>query len=110
MTLTRRRFLELAISGAALAGAEKTPRGQTLKRRSSRDVGPTSINRKALVTRHNPTLRKLDPLAPLSIGNGEFTFTADVTGLQTFWEEYEKSIPLCTMSQWGWHTSPVPAG
>ncbi|MGH9880576.1 MAG: glycoside hydrolase family 65, partial [Pyrinomonadaceae bacterium] len=63
-----------------------------------------------LVSRHNPTLRKLDPLSPLSLGNGEFAFTGDITGLQTFPQEYEQTMPLCTMAQWGWHTSPVPAG
>jgi protein-glucosylgalactosylhydroxylysine glucosidase len=52
----------------------------------------------------------LDPLAPLSIGNGEFAFTADVTGLQTFPQFHENAMPLCTMSQWGWHTSPLAPG
>jgi len=63
-----------------------------------------------VVKRHNPVLRKLDPLSPLSLGNGEFAFTGDVTGLQTFSREYENAMPLCTMSQWGWHTSPLPRG
>jgi len=68
------------------------------------------IDRRALVRRHNVTLRKVDPLAPLSVGNGEFAFTADVTGLQSFPEVYEKGIPLCTMSNWGWHEAPPPPG
>ena len=71
--------------------------------------GTNSIDRHALVTRHNPILRKLDPSTPLSIGNGEFAFTADITGLQTFPRAYENAMPLCTMSQWGWHTQPAPA-
>jgi len=66
------------------------------------------IDRYALVTRHNPVMRKLDPLSPLSVGNGEFAFTCDITGLQTFPEEYANGMPLCTMSQWGWHTKPIP--
>jgi hypothetical protein len=45
------------------------------------------IDRFTLVTRHNPTLNKFDLLSPLSVGNGEFAFTADVTGLQTFSED-----------------------
>jgi len=49
-------------------------------------------------------------MSPLSVGNGEFAFTADVTGLQTFPETYARGIPLCTQSQWGWHTSPNPKG
>lgn len=69
-----------------------------------------TIDRAALVNRHHPTLRKLDPLSPLSVGNGEFAFTCDVTGLQTIPQEYEKTMPLCTMSQWGWHTQPLPRG
>jgi len=37
------------------------------------------------------------------VGNGKFTFTADITGLQTFASIYEKGVPLATMAQWGWH-------
>ncbi len=68
------------------------------------------IDRAALVRRHDPVLRQFDPLSPLSVGNGEFAFTADVTGLQTFPEVYEQATPLCAMSQWGWHRAPLPAG
>ncbi|HYL78987.1 MAG TPA: glycoside hydrolase family 65 [Bryobacteraceae bacterium] len=69
-----------------------------------------TLDRRAIVTRHNPKLRTSDPTAPLSVGNGEFAFTADFTGLQTFADQYERTTPLCTQSQWGWHTSPIPAG
>jgi hypothetical protein len=68
------------------------------------------IDRRALVTRHNVTLTKADPLTPLSVGNGQFAFTADVTGLQTFPAHYEKGVPLSTLSQWGWHSLPNPEG
>jgi hypothetical protein len=44
------------------------------------------------------------------VGNGEFAFTADVTGLQSLPQSYETGIPLCTQSQWGWHTAPLPDG
>jgi hypothetical protein len=64
------------------------------------------IDRRAVVSRHNPTLTAIDPRSPLSVGNGEFAFTADVTGLQTFPKLYDDHMPLCTMSQWGWHTVP----
>ncbi len=64
------------------------------------------IDRYALVRRHNVTLDKPDPLTPLSVGNGEFAFTADITGLQTFPDYYQQGMPLGTQSQWGWHTSP----
>jgi hypothetical protein len=68
------------------------------------------IDRRALVTRHNPTLRSFDVESPLSVGNGELAFTADATGLQTFAEAYDDTIPLGTLSQWGWHTAPNPQG
>jgi hypothetical protein len=68
------------------------------------------LNRRDVVSRHNPTLHALDPRSPLSVGNGEFAFTADPTGLQTFPQPYESQMPLCTQSQWGWHTVPNPTG
>ena len=45
------------------------------------------IDRRALVTRHNPTLTRIDPASPLMVGNGNLGFTADITGLQTFQEQ-----------------------
>ena len=68
------------------------------------------IDRHALVTRHNVELRRFDPESPLSVGNGEFAFTVDVTGLQTFPEAFENTTPLGTLSQWGWHSAPNPQG
>jgi hypothetical protein len=64
------------------------------------------INRKALVRRHMPSVDRADSLSPFTVGNGEFAFTADITGLQTYPDAYENGIPLCTQSQWGWHTFP----
>jgi protein-glucosylgalactosylhydroxylysine glucosidase len=66
------------------------------------------INREALVRRHIPVILKPDPLSPLTVGNGEFAFTVDVTGLQTFPDFYSQGIPLSTLSQWGWHSLPNP--
>ncbi|HVT89322.1 MAG TPA: hypothetical protein VHD56_10750 [Tepidisphaeraceae bacterium] len=66
------------------------------------------IDRQALVSRHNITVTTFDPLSPLSLGNGDFAFTVDPTGLQTFSEAYERGTPLTTMSQWGWHSNPMP--
>jgi len=68
-----------------------------------------TIDRYKLVARHNPVLRRFDPFSPFSVGNGEFAFTADITGFQTFPEAYRNSIPLCTLAQWGWHTTPAGA-
>lgn len=67
------------------------------------------IDRRAVVTRHHPVLTALAPRSPLSVGNGEFAFTADVTGLQTFPTLYAEAMPLCTQSQWGWHSFPLPS-
>lgn len=66
------------------------------------------IDRKRLLKRNNPHLTKWEPESPLTVGNGELAFTADVTGLQTFYQEQkEQFVPLCTMSQWGWHSTPA---
>jgi hypothetical protein len=67
-----------------------------------------SIDRQALVRRHIPQLNQPDILSPFSVGNGEFAFTVDFTGLQTFPEFYATGIPLGTMAQWGWHSFPNP--
>jgi hypothetical protein len=60
-----------------------------------------------MVTRHNPIYIKEEKLAPLSVGNGRFCFTADFTGLQTFFDSFTDDaageFPLCTMAEWGWH-------
>lgn len=67
-----------------------------------------AINRKALVTRNNPVVTCVDTLASLSVGNGGFTFTTDITGLQTFPEYYRNGVPLGTQSEWGWHSFDNP--
>ena len=72
-------------------------------------VPTEKIDRRALVTRHNITLSRIDPTSPLMVGNGNFAFTADITGLQTFPEQYSPLAPLLTESQWGWHSFPNPA-
>jgi hypothetical protein len=88
-----------------------------------------TIDRRALVARHRITLTQPNAMSPLSVGNGEFAFTADITGLQTFPEFHSQglahvsdvlrgkpvdpatfSMPIGTQSQWGWHTMPNPQG
>ncbi len=66
----------------------------------------SKIDRKALAERHTVIVSSIDPLASLSVGNGKFAFTADVTGLQTFPEYYAKGVALGTQSEWGWHSFP----
>lgn len=68
------------------------------------------IDRQALVGRHRVRLESPDRLNPLSVGNGEFAFTVDITGLQTFPAFHKKGMPLGTLSQWGWHSFPNPDG
>jgi hypothetical protein len=86
------------VATAAIAAAT-TPSGST-------KAGP--IDRHALVTRHNPVLTQIDPHAPVMLGNGNLGFTADITGLQTFPDQYSSLAPLLTMAQWAWHSFPNP--
>ncbi|MBI5011124.1 MAG: hypothetical protein HZB98_16045, partial [Bacteroidia bacterium] len=44
-----------------------------------------------------------NPKSPAQAGNGEFAFGVDITGLQTF-------VPFNTLSQWSWHSFPLPGG
>lgn len=61
------------------------------------------IDRKALVDRHRIVCTETDPRSPAQVGNGEFAFGVDITGLQTF-------VPFNTMAQWSWHSFPLPEG
>jgi hypothetical protein len=64
----------------------------------------SKIDRKALVKRNNPIIDSVDSLSSLSVGNGGFAYTVDITGLQTFPEKYKKGVSLGTQSHWGWHS------
>ena len=67
------------------------------------------IDRHALVTRHNPIVRKVDPDVPLTVGNGNFAFGCDITGMQTFAEFHHRNgIPVEILSRWCWVTDPNP--
>ncbi|WP_460686545.1 hypothetical protein [Niabella aquatica] len=66
----------------------------------------SKINRQQVVQRHTVQLHKADTLASLSVGNGSFAFTVDVTGLQSFPDDYASGVPLGTQSEWGWHAFP----
>ena len=61
------------------------------------------IDRKTVVTRHNPVTTVSSEKSPAQVGNGRFAFGADITGLQTF-------HAFNTMSDWGWHSMPLPEG
>jgi hypothetical protein len=68
------------------------------------------IDRLTLVKRHTVHVSSFDSLASLSVGNGNFAFTVDATGLQSFPERYKDGVPLGTQSQWGWHSFPNVEG
>ena len=73
---------------------------------NSAKSGSDKIDRFALVNRHNVQITEFDLLNSLSTGNGEFAFTVDATGLQTFPEIYDNGVCLGTQSEWGWHSFP----
>ncbi|MHA7986386.1 hypothetical protein ACX9R5_11310 [Rathayibacter sp. CAU 1779] len=64
--------------------------------------------------RHSVSLHRLHSDAPLTVGNGEFCFSVDPTGLQTFPDAYPveprygdaPGTLLGTMSHWGWDSFP----
>lgn len=61
------------------------------------------INRKALAERHNVTIYQNNAKKPMQVGNGEFAYNVDITGMQTF-DAHN------TMSHWAWHSMPLPTG
>ena len=69
-----------------------------------------TIDRQSVVSRNNPIITEADPLASLTVGNGHFATTVDVTGLQSFPFDYEAGVPLTAMSDWGWHKFENTAG
>ncbi len=60
-----------------------------------------SIDRKAVVSQFNPIRYASSNSTPMQVGNGNFAFGADVTGVQTF-------LPFGTLSSWGWHNFSLP--
>lgn len=64
------------------------------------------IDRKQVVMRNNPVVTAFDKLNSLTVGNGSFCTTVDITGLQSFPQLCEDGVPLCAMSDWGWHSFP----
>lgn len=68
------------------------------------------IDRFSLVERHNVVNRQFDSLSALTLGNGGFAYTVDITGMQSFPEAYGQGIPLGTQSEWGWHSFTDTAG
>jgi hypothetical protein len=46
-------------------------------------VAEHKIDRQKLISGHNPVLTEIATDSPLTVGNGELAFTADITGMQT---------------------------
>ncbi|CBX98084.1 hypothetical protein LEMA_P094930.1 [Plenodomus lingam JN3] len=59
------------------------------------------IDRRTIVQQYNLSLNRSHPYSPVQVGNGNFAFGVDITGLQTF-------LPHNTLSSWGWHNSSLP--
>ncbi|KAI1426254.1 Six-hairpin glycosidase-like protein [Xylaria sp. FL1777] len=68
-------------------------------------VGSVScaIDRQAVVSRYNIIRTTLigNNTTPLQVGNGNFAFNVDNTGMQTF-------LPFNTLSSWAWHNDSLP--
>lgn len=62
---------------------------------------PTSSQRRKVVRSFNPHRNASSTTTPLQVGNGNFAFGVDVTGLQTFGH-------FATQSTWGWHNFSLP--
>lgn len=70
---------------------------------SNVNIAKQRIDRKAVVERHKIITTETNPRSPAQVGNGEFAFGVDITGLQTF-------VPFNTLSHWAWHSFPFPKG
>ncbi|KAA0126772.1 hypothetical protein FY557_15830 [Chryseobacterium sp. SN22] len=64
------------------------------------------IDRQKVVQRHNIVNTKADTLSTLTVGNGKFAYTVDITGMQSFPEYYKNGVSLGTQSEWGWNSFP----
>lgn len=59
------------------------------------------IKRQEIVNHFNVRRNGSSSSTPLQVGNGNFAFGADITGLQTF-------QPFAIMSTWAWHNFSLP--
>lgn len=63
-----------------------------------------TIDRKVLVNRHNFKITDSQLAGPTQVGNGGFAYGFDITGMQTFNDQFT------TMSHWAWHSTKPPKG
>ena len=67
------------------------------------------IDRAAVVARHAVRNTGINPESALTVGNGDFAVTVDVTGLQSLERiYYDNGLPLETRNTWSWHSFPNP--
>lgn len=61
------------------------------------------IDRRRILSEHNIVRTNLidNETTPLQVGNGDFAFGVDTTGMQTY-------LPFNTMSSWAWHNDTLP--
>ena len=71
---------------------------------AAQEVSLGTINRKALVSRHNIVIKNPQTPGPAQVGNGNFAYGFDITGMQTFNDQFT------TMSHWSWHSTKPPEG
>ncbi|HUB21950.1 MAG TPA: hypothetical protein VMA97_06040 [Streptosporangiaceae bacterium] len=73
------------------------------------------IDRQSVVRRHCVEVTAPDPAAVLTVGNGDFAYSADITGMQTFTAFHDQAagrasgrltVNTATMTSWGWHSMP----
>ena len=77
-----------------------------------------AIDRRTVAERHDVVLTAPDAQSPLTVGNGDFGCTVDITGMQTFAEFHDPVraakgrlvTNTCTQTTWGWHEMPNPEG
>ncbi len=103
----RRVFIATGALAVAAAVTQRNNRG-TPSNANGSGLGDGAIDRQSLVQRHNVQFTATGLLNVLTVGNGNFAFGADITGLQTFPDDYKHGIPLSTMSHWGWYTRKNP--
>ncbi|KAH8661964.1 Six-hairpin glycosidase-like protein [Xylariales sp. PMI_506] len=67
-------------------------------------VSQALIDRRAVVSKFNVVRTALidNTTTALQVGNGNFAFNVDNTGMQTIW-------PQNTLSSWAWHNDSLPA-
>ena len=61
----------------------------------------STTERRSIVRSFNPHRNASSNKTPLQVGNGNFAFGADISGLQTF-------HPFAIQSTWGWHNFSLP--